>query len=131
MNAALRTDGITTTQRALSSKSRGILSGTFRTSAITALEFAIRSSSFFASSWPRANVIGANARIPIITTANRFRRIITKPSPSRYFLAVHLNPRYVFFSEFRPLVLRYGIEQYIRQRRNYLLSRNRSIRFDI
>ena len=43
------------------------------------------------------------------------------PSSSRFFLAVHLNPRYVFFSEFRH-VLRYGMEQYVRQQRNYLLS---------
>ena len=52
------------------------------------------------------------------------------PSSSRFLLVVHLNPRCVFFAV-QSLVLRYGMEQYVRQERNYLLSDDGSIRIDI
>src|SRR5690242_10368506 len=73
MNAAFNTDGNTTTQRALSSKSCGMSSGTFRISSITVPAFWRRLVSSFAfSSAPRANAIGAIKSAPIRTAFQRF-----------------------------------------------------------
>src|SRR5579871_1077984 len=73
MNAAFKTEGSTTTQRALSSRSCGISSGTFRISSITIPAFSSRFVSSFAfSSPPRANAAGAIKRAPIRTAFQRF-----------------------------------------------------------
>src|SRR5256886_12543786 len=67
MNAAFTTDGRTTTQRALLSKSCGMSSGTFRTSSITVPAFSSRLVSSFAFASPRANADGAIRTAPIRT----------------------------------------------------------------
>src|ERR1700682_4157861 len=74
MNAALSTDGITITQRALSSRSFGMLSGTFRISVMTAAASRRRSSSF-ALCDSLANEDGANASTPIITIVHLYYRL--------------------------------------------------------
>src|SRR5438477_2945825 len=72
MNAAFTTDGRTTTQRALLSKSCGMSSGTFRTSSITVPAFSSRLVSSFALTSPRANADGAIKSAPIRTAFQLF-----------------------------------------------------------
>jgi hypothetical protein len=52
------------------------------------------------------------------------------PSSSRFFLVVHLNSS-CFIPQFRSLALRFGMEQYVGQERNYLLSDDGSIGTDL
>src|SRR5258708_38217044 len=73
MNAAFNTDGITTTQRALSRRSCGMSSGTFRISSMTLPAFSSRFVSSFAfSSAPAAKPAGAISSAPYINAVQRF-----------------------------------------------------------
>src|SRR6266705_154349 len=68
MNAAFRTEGKTTTQSALSSKSCGMLSGTSRISFKTEPQFRRRSSSLLSSEALAASVRIGAAASRILTT---------------------------------------------------------------
>src|SRR5262252_10974058 len=79
MNAALRTDGKTTTQSALSSRAPGILSGMSRISLRTVPLFVSRSSSFSLSA---AHPGVAANRTNVITTDVSFIFILAPSAPS-------------------------------------------------
>src|SRR5438046_1470316 len=89
MKAALTTDGITTMQRALFSRSCGILSGTFKISSITVPAFSIRFSSFSLSLPGAANAVGT------INAAGT----IKSSAAARYFETFILNSSLGFSSK--------------------------------
>src|ERR1700756_4517391 len=95
IKAALTTDGNTTTQRALLSRSCGILSGTFRISSITVPAFSRRFSSFSLSLDGPAKVAGA------INSSAAARYVKTFISHSSHFVfCFYLVPIYKDLSTF-------------------------------
>src|SRR5215469_10853811 len=93
MNAAFRTEGSTTTQRALFITSCGISSGISRTSWMTVPAFCILSSSFVSSGFGPAAAKGARLSTPITAVFQRF----IESSSFQFFMVLgdrhqHIDP---------------------------------------